>query len=235
MRARQRHLNPTAAGATAAFDARFGLTMADGAAVDTWSNRTGTNNATQSTSTLRPIYRATGGNANTPAVEFDGTDDRLTHTIGITVAPNLIMAVATRTAGSNPSTIAAFMPPSTANFNNIYARWVTGDNWGAAPGNSGQSILNAYKICSAVPANANTASSSTTMWTNGANETTVTGSRYGGDLLDRRVLGGAENAAASAQLTGSISQVIAIPLDVSAPVRRRLERAAGYSFKIACS
>ena len=235
MRARQRHLNPKAAGATAVFDARFGLTMADGAVVDTWSNRVGSNDATQSNNTLRPIYRATGGNANTPAVEFDGTDDRLTHTIGITVAPNLIMAVAKRTAGSNPSTIAAFMPPSTANFNNIYARWVTGDNWGAAPGNSGQSILNAYKICSAVPANANTASSSTTMWTNGANETTATGSRYGGDLLDRRVLGGAENAAASAQLTGSISQVIAIPLDVSAPVRRRLERAAGYSFKIACA
>jgi len=235
MRARQRHLNPAAAGATAVFDARFGLTMADGAAVDTWSNRTGTNNATQSTSTLRPIYRATGGNANTPAVEFDGTDDRLTHAIGLTVAPNLVMAVAKRTGGANPSCIAAFMPPSTANFNSIYARWVTGDNWGFAPGESGQSILNAYKICSAVPASTNTASSSTTMWTNGTNETTVTGTRYGGDAQDRRALGNQANATVDAPLVGSISQVIAIPADISAALRRRLEKAAGYSFKIACS
>jgi hypothetical protein len=235
MRARQRHLNPTAAGATAAFDARFGLTMANGAAVDTWSNRTGTNNATQSTSTLRPIYRATGGNANTPAVEFDGTDDRLTHAIGLTVAPNLVMAVAKRTGGANPSTIAAFMPPSTANFNSIYARWVTGDNWGFAPGSSGQSILNEYKICSAVPASTNTASSSTTMWTNGANETTVTGTRYGGDAQDRRALGNQTNATVEAPLVGSISQVIASPADISAALRRRLEKAAAYSFRIACS
>jgi len=234
MRARQRHLNPTAAGATAAFDARFGLTMADGAAVDTWSNRTGTNNATQASSTLRPIYRATGGNANTPAVEFDGSNDRLIHTVGITVAPNLIMAVAKRTGGGNPSAIASFDPPNTANFNIIYSRWVTGDNWAFVPGASGQSILNEYKICSAVPANTNTASSSTTMWTNGANETTVTGSRYGGDASDRRALGAEDNTGGSAFL-GSMSQVVAIPATLSAALRRRLEKAAGYSFKIACS
>jgi len=235
MRGRHRHFNPKDAGATAAFDARFGLTMANGAAVDTWSNRTGTNNATQSTSTLRPIYRATGGNSNTPAVEFDGTDDRLTHAIGITVAPNLVMAVAKRTGGANPSCIAAFMPPSTANFNSIYARWVTGDNWGFAPGSSGQSILNEYKICSAVPASTNTASSSTTMWTNGANETTVTGTRYGGDAADRRALGNQANATIDAPFVGSISQVIAIPADISAALRRRLEKAAAYSFRLACS
>ncbi len=235
MRARQRHLNPTAAGATAAFDARFGLTMADGAAVDTWSNRVGSNDATQSTNSLRPIYRATGGNANNPAVEFDGSDDRLTHSISVTVAPNLIMAVAKRTGGNAQSPMAAFMPPSTGNFSIIYARAYTGTttNWGFAPGDSGQSILDEYKICSAVPANTNTASSSTTMWTNGANEKTVTGTRYGGDLLDRRSLG--SDHSGGFYFLGSLSQVIAMPLDVSAPVRRRLERAAGYSFKIACS
>jgi len=235
MRARQRHLNPTAVGATAVFDARFGLTMADGAAVDTWSNRTGTNNATQSTSTLRPIYRATGGNANQPAVQFDGVDDRLIHAISITVAPNLIMAIAKRTGGGNPTALASFTPPNTANFSAIYTRWVTTDNWGFSPGSSGQSVLNQYKICSAVPANTNTASSSTTMWTNGANETTVTGSRYAGDAQDRRVLGAQEQVPSGGLLVGSISQVIAIPANVSAALRRRLEKAAGFSFKIACS
>lgn len=234
MRARQRHLNPTAAGATAAFDARFGLTMADGAAVDTWSNRTGTNNATQASSTLRPIYRATGGNANTPAVEFDGSNDALGHSISITVAPNLIMVVAKRTGGNQFSTMAAFTPPNTANFNTIYARWSTTANWGFVPGSSGQSILDEYKICSAVPANTNTASSSTTMWTNGANETTVTGSRYAGDAFDRRAIGCVQSTGGDPFL-GSMSQVVAIPATLSDALRRRLERAAAYSFKIACS
>lgn len=235
MRGRHRHFNPKAAGATAVFDARFGLTMANGAVVDTWTNRAGGNNATQSTNNLRPLYRATGGNANTPAVEFDGSNDYLVHNIGITVAPNLIMAVAKRTGGGSISTIASFTPPNTANFNAIYARIPLGvdTNWGFVPEDSGQTILNEYKICSAVPASTSTVSSSTTMWTNGANEKTATGSRYGGDVESRRHLGA--GLAGGELLLGSISQVIAIPADISAALRRRLEKAAAYSFRLACS
>jgi hypothetical protein len=234
MRARHRHFNPKAAGATAAFDARFGIEVADGAGVDTWTNRVGSNNATQATSGNRPLYRATGGNSNSPAVEFDGSNDNLAHTISLSVAPNLILAVAKRTGGADFSVIASFMPPNTANFSILYARFASA-NWGVAPSNSGQSILNAWRICSAKPASTATANSSTTMWTDGANETTVAGNRYAGDVLDRRFLGTDIATGAGVYFLGSTSQMIAIPADVGNPLRKRLEHAAAFSFKLACN
>ena len=233
MRRRHRHFNPKDAGATAAFDARYGITVANGDGVDTWTNRVGSNNATQSSSTKRPIFRATGGYSNSPALEFDGSNDELDHSISLTVAPNLMMMVATRTGGDDFSAVAAFMPPNTANFNNLYARW-SGANWGVAPSDSGQSILNTWRICSAKPASTNTGSSSTTMWTDGANETTKTGGRYGGDNQNRRQIG-STGSIAPVYLLGSISQVVAIPADVGNPLRKRLEHAAAYSFKISCN
>lgn len=236
MRARQRHFNPVHAGATAAFDARFGLTMSDNTAVDTWSNRTGTNNATQATSGLRPTYKATGGNANSPAVQFDG-GDALGHSISLTVAPNLMMVLATRTGGANDQTLVSFMPPNTANFNIVYARGslsVT-DNWGVAPGNSGQSINNAWRLCSAVPNSSATTNSTTTMWTDGANETTTAaGTRYAGDAFNRRAIG-ATTSTGEGFLTASISVITMIPATVSDALRRRLERTVAYSYKLACS
>ena len=233
MRARHRHFNPKAAGATAAFDARYGIAVSDDSGVDTWTNRVGSNDATQTTAANQPTYKATGGNLSSPAVQFDGNNDRLIHSVSITVAPNLIMAVATRTGGNDFSAIAAFMPPNTANFNIIYARW-NNANWGAAPSDSGQSILNTWRICSAKPASTATTNSSTTMWTNGANETTVTGNRYAGDGLDRRRIG-IDTESGGTPFLGSLSQAIAIPADVGNPLRKRLEHSAAYSFKIACN
>jgi hypothetical protein len=233
MRARHRHFNPHHVGATAAFDARYGITVSNNSLVDTWFNRVGSNNATQSATVWRPIFLATGGNSNSPSIEFGGDDD-LWHSISLTVAPNLIIAVATRTGGNDFGSIASFMPPNTANFNNLYARYGSGTNWGAGAGDSNQTILNAWRICSAKPANTATSNSATTMWTDGANEITRTGSRYAGDAQDRRRIGSSGTASPSFML-GRISQVIAIPADVSNPLRRRLEHASAFSFKIACS
>lgn len=245
MRARHRHLNPKAAGATAAFDARYGIAVADNTAVDTWTNRVGSNDATQSVSGNRPTFKATGGNNSTPALQFDGTSDRLVHSIAALGAPSLFMAVATRTGGASGDVIAAFMPPNTSNYSIIVALgFGTGSpppNWGFAPTNSGQSILNTWRILSAKPASTATSNSSTTVWTDGANETTATGSRYAGDVGDRRAIGATADFNTSPAtpvgnfLAGSISQVIAIPADVGNPLRKRLEHAAAYSFKITCN
>lgn len=241
MRARHRHFNPKAAGATAAFDARYGIAVADNAAIDTWSNRTGSNDATQATAANRPVFKATGGNNSTPAVLFDGSNDRLAHSIAALGAPSFFMALATRTGGSNFSVVASFTPPNTTNYSSIYALGFgsgsPSPNWGLVPTNSGQSILNTWRILSAKPASTATSNSSTTVWTDGANETTATGSRYGGDGGDRRALGAAGNVSfvAADFLDGSISQVIAVPADVGNPLRKRLEHAAAYSFKIACN
>jgi len=239
MRARQRHFNPAHTGATAAFDARYGIAVANGAGVDTWTNRVGSNNATQSTSASRPTFESTGGNNNSPTLRFStsGVADTLTHSISITVAPSLFLAVATRTSDTNKANyppIATFCPPFTANFNMMYAAGfgAGSENWGHVPTDSGQSIENVWRICTAKPASTATSNSSTTVWTNGANETTTTGSRYAGDSADRRgICGDAQNV----KFDGAISQVVAIPADVSNPLRKRLEHASAFSFKIACS
>lgn len=233
MRARHRHFNPRDAGATAAFDARYGIAVSNDAGVDTWSNRTGSNNATQSSSTARPTYKATGGNNGTPALLFDG-NDRLTHSIAALGAPSLFVALAQRTGGSAFAPVASFMPPNTSNYSIIYSNGfgTNSVNWGHIPVNSGQSILNTWRILSAKPASTATSNSSTTVWTDGANETTATGSRYAGDASDRRDFGGGGN---QTHLEGSLSFVIAIPADVGNPLRKRIEHATAYSFKISCN
>jgi hypothetical protein len=237
MRARHRHFNPKAAGATAAFDARFGIDVADGAGVDTWTNRVGSNNATQSTSANRPLYRATGGNSNSPAVEFDGSAYRLAHSISALGAPSLFMATVKRTGGTGVDALASFMPPNTTNYSILYSRSGVGteSNWGFVPINSGQSILDAWRICSAKPASTATSNSSTTVWTDGANETTGSGTRYAGDGFDRRFIGTDLAPAVGGPFLGLLSQVLAIPADVGNPLRKRLEHAAAYSFKISCN
>ena len=238
MRARHRHFNPKAAGATAAFDSRYGIAVADNTAVDTWSNRVGANNATQATSTNRPTFKATGGNANSPALLFDGTKTRLIHDIPTLGAPSLFMAVATRTGGASFDVVAGFMPPNTSNYSQIYALgYGSGTNWGLVPTDSGQSILNKWRIMSAKPASSATTNSSTTAWTDGANETTSTGSRYAGEQHNRRAIGATGDVPPVdvGFLQGSISQVIAIPGNVANSLKRRIEHSAAYSFKIACS
>lgn len=235
MRARHRHFNPRDAGATAAFDARYGIAVANDAGVDTWSNRTGSNNATQSNETKRPAFKSTGGNNSTPALLFDGIADALTHSIAALGAPSLFVALAQRTGGAAFAPVASFMPPNTSNYSTMYSTgYGTGSvNWGHVPVNSGQSILNTWRILSAKPASTATSNSSTTVWTDGANETTTTGSRYGGDAENRRALG--SSTGNTDFFAGSMSVVIAIPADVGNPLRKRIEHATAYSFKISCN
>jgi hypothetical protein len=78
MRARHRHLSYKAAGAVVAYDARY-LNDSDGTALQTWPNRASTSyDATESSSTKRPLVKtgANGINGQT-ALQFDGTDDDL--------------------------------------------------------------------------------------------------------------------------------------------------------------
>jgi hypothetical protein len=71
MRARHRHFNPKAAGAATALDARY-LTFSDDAAVDTWTSRTGSNDATQATAARQPTFK-TNVRGGQPVVRFSGS------------------------------------------------------------------------------------------------------------------------------------------------------------------
>ena len=77
VRARHRHFTHKAAGAVVAYDARY-LTESDGTALQTWTDRAGGYNATEATSTKRPLVKtgANGINGQT-ALQFDGTNDDL--------------------------------------------------------------------------------------------------------------------------------------------------------------
>lgn len=77
MRARHRHFTHKAAGAVVAYDGRY-LTDSDGTALQTWTDRAGTYNATESDSTKRPFVKTgTNGINGQTAVQFDGTNDDL--------------------------------------------------------------------------------------------------------------------------------------------------------------
>lgn len=66
------------------FDARDLHALDDGAAVSSWTNRTGNGNAVQATGSLQPLYSATGLNGQ-PAVVGDGTNDVLLATFSDTI------------------------------------------------------------------------------------------------------------------------------------------------------
>jgi hypothetical protein len=218
------------------FDSRFGFSLSDNNKVATWTNRVGSNDATQGTSANRPTYKTTGGSGGQPSILFNSAGGEfLIHGVSITVAPSLFLCVAKRT-GDNTSSypvIAGFMQPLTHNFSVIYAKFASA-NWGFAPGDSGQSLLDQWRIITAQPLSTDTSSSTTEMWTDGGNLTSSTGGRFGGNLQDRRAIGSSLTTGLDF-FEGSIQLVVAIPQTISAALRKRLERAAAYSFKIPCN
>jgi len=77
MRARQRHLNPKAAGAALVLDARYITGLNNNDAVTTWSDRSGNAyDPTQSNSSWKPVYKTGQINGN-PVVTFDGSNDHM--------------------------------------------------------------------------------------------------------------------------------------------------------------
>jgi hypothetical protein len=77
MRLRHRHFNPGHCGAAIALDSRYGFSQADGTAVSTWEDRSANNNdAEQTNAANQPSYE-TNEIGGQPAVKFDASNDRL--------------------------------------------------------------------------------------------------------------------------------------------------------------
>lgn len=110
MRARHRHLNPRQAGATFAWDTRYNIDgHANNGAVGTWTDR-GSSTATQGTSGNRPVWKDNeiGGS---PAVVFDGSNDRLETGSVTSVTEVSVMAV-----GKRPWKTGKFAPIIASNY-----------------------------------------------------------------------------------------------------------------------
>jgi len=244
MRARQRHLNPKAAGAHTALDSRFEFSVATGTAISSWVSRTGSNNASQATGGNQPLYTTNAINGQ-PAILFDGSNDFMTISSTITSNAVSVIAVGHKTAVGG----------STASASRITSIWNTANNAqtvGDFSGTSGwvvfyyfpsqwRSYRNGAEIlaltlgyvptvfgavldgASVTGSLAGTSATGTTSATAvNANEIRLGSAPYTG-------------SGSSGALNGYIGYLVYFLSVLTVPMRRRLERGAGYSFKIACS
>lgn len=243
MRARQRHLNPSGAGATLVLDARFISGLNDGDAVSTWTDRSGAgNNATQGTALNRPLYRtgANGINRN-PAVFFDGSNDFLSSAVAPAAATKVsVIAVAQsnlvdgnwRTIISNTASgsIRRLTLIQNGGFGqpNNYLTYFTNSNGQVWSGTSGALTQSSPFVSSNVEQNDNSLRS----WFNG-----VLGANSGAVASQAPSATTDIGRYTSSNVfpwSGPIGYVVIVP-QLTSPLRRRLEQSAAFSFKIACS
>lgn len=220
MRARHRHFNYAAMGASAVYDARF-LALADSDAVSSWTDRSASgNNATQ-TGSERPTFKANEFNGQ-PGIQFTSAGQSslvLTNSINVAntsetllvskkTALSSIIALSTDTSVSDGAIVTDFF------YNQFYII-----------GTSGAGVF------------ANTSSASPAVWMaspdnrillNGVAQS-VSGVNVSGanaTRIGRRV---------SQYSNGHLGLVAYFGSALTAASRKRAQHAAAYSFKIACS
>jgi len=223
MRARHRHFNARDAGATGVFDSRY-ISFANNASVDTWTSRTGSNNISQSNSANRPVYQVNQINGN-PSVYWDGgANDELTFASALSYSSTSIVTVFKNNDATNGSVVFArnnnandyiFFDTNTVYFQNNLTSTRT------------HNLGNVFLVGSGI----DIASTSITAFANGFAGTTTSGGsttfqctgigRYGGSTLPNT--------------DGHLGLAIIANVAWDAPMRRRIEHAAAYSFKIACN
>tara|TARA_R110002126_G_scaffold53768_1_gene145693 strand:- start:193 stop:888 length:696 start_codon:yes stop_codon:yes gene_type:complete len=231
MRARHRHFNARDAGAVFVVDSRYITGLSDGNAVSTWNDRSrNSNNATQATASWQPTYQ-TAEQGGQPLVKFDGSDDRMaTAAVVTTVTDNwTLFSVAKTISGSrvhfsNGSDNGYAQTHKGGGSPSVYGGLYGGVQWMAAD-SSFTARLDEWIIMSM-----RRESGTLRFWGNGiigsisilANPNIASGFTWLG--ADN---GGRQNC--------EISTAAVINVSISESLKKRLEHAAAYSFKIACS
>lgn len=219
MHRRARHVNPAHAGAFLALDSRFISGLSDGDPVATWPDRTSNgNDAIQATADYQPTFQA-GEQGGCPVVRFPGTSE-----MDVTLSLTQFTAVmVTRRLGACSGTYHNFWYLPAAPYKQVYALSDKFRFYDNATFSSNLDFLNEAQIISVIE------SSVVTIYQNGING-------YSSACTPVEATGTFKiGAATSAKLNGDIATLIMYPSALSAPLRRRLEHAAAYSFKIACS
>jgi hypothetical protein len=242
MRARQRHLNPKAAGAYTALDSRFEFSVATGTAISSWVSRTGSNNASQATGSNQPLYTTNAINGQ-PAILFDGSNDFMAISTSITANAVSVISVGQKTSLGGALNTAS----------RLTVMWNTADN-ATNPGDYGNTkawvvfyynsgawrsyrnlaeILNITKGYVPSVFGAVLDGSSVTGTIDGE---TATGTTSATALNSNEIrIGASSQSGGNGYLNGYVGYLVYFLSVLTAPMRRRLERGAGYSFKIACS
>ena len=231
MRARHRHFNARDAGAVFVVDSRYITGLSDGNAVTTWSDRSrNSNDATQATAANQPTYH-TAEQGGQPLVKFDGSDDSMaTAAVVTTVTDNwTLFSVAKTISGSrvhfsNGNDNGYAQTHRGGGINNSYGGLYGGVSWLAAD-SSLAARLDEWIIMSMRRESGNLR-----FWGNGiigslsalTNPSTPSGATW---------LGADSNGRQNCE----ISTAAVINVSINESLKKRLEHAAAYSFKIACS
>lgn len=247
MRARQRHSNPKDAGAFLSLDSRFISGLANGAAVSTWTSRTGTNNATQATTARQPIY-TTNVFGGQPSVKFTKANTHFMRTgngpFG-TTSNIWILAVASKNATADfgavinqgdfttfGATVAELI------FGNGTRRWSTLVSGGSSPGSTVLDASAQTQNVASIAVASCAASSGVNLNVNGVS--VGTGSSLPGNINNASTpvgIGGRGSGTVGSAdaLDGDIAQIIYAAVSMSGGLAKRLRHSAAFSFKIACS
>lgn len=235
MRARQRHFNAKDAGATLVLDARF-LTANNNDAIGTWTSRTGINNATQATVARKPTYKVnmSGGQ---PALYFDGGDNMEFSSSIISGTPDGFAAFIFKLDVDPPTdqfksgpVMGDFGSSSLGNAwpwldGNIYDDFGTTDRKTA--GNPTPS-LTSFRVISQ-----HSAASDFVINIDGSQFYSTSTNTVGWSGSQRIGVSIANNT--EYFLLGHVGLVIFAPLKPASSLRKRIDHAAAFSFKIACS
>jgi hypothetical protein len=227
MRARQRHLKPKSLGAIVSLDSRY-INQSNNTAISSWADNSGnSNNATQASGTLQPLYFTSilGGNG---VVRFDGSNDFLETPTITKNQPYTVFVISyprqykfgynsyfeDTSLGCTP----AIAPSGGVSKYDLYA--------GTDLFHGSNSSLNTWFIQSCV---VNSTSSNITI--NGAG--TVTGNSGTRNLNGKFQLG--RNWDALAYYDNDTAFCLVCENAFSDPLRKRVEKSAALSFKLACS
>lgn len=224
MRARHRHFNARFAGATGVFDSRYISGLADGASVDTWTSRTGSNDISQSNSANRPTYETNEINGN-PSVYWDGgANDELTFASALSYSSTSIVTVYKNEDATNGSIVFA-RNNNSADY--IYFTTNSVQFQNSAASTRTHNLGNVFLIGSGI----DIGTTSVTAFANGTAATTAAG----GSSTFQCTGIGKYGAGTQFNTQGHLGLAIIANVAWEAPLRRRVEHAAAYSFKISCN
>jgi hypothetical protein len=250
MRARHRHFNPKAAGATLVLDSRYITGLSDGNSITTWDDKSGNGySPTQATAANKPTYKTgiQGGNA---VARFDGNDS-LYYNANLSTANALsLVAVAkydstsVRSALFDAKNYAASGNASFVVETNTFQS--TGDNYDFYTSNAsfeGNIAVTTNFTVISVAANTTSGGSvtaNTTYRVNGTTNTlTARNSLNFTNLTGANgfMVGAFNNGGTPAFVffDGDAGSISALPSQVTGALMKRLEHAAAYSFKISCN
>lgn len=247
MRARHRHFNPQAAGATLCLDSRYGFSQADASAVSTWEDRTSSNNdATQDVTDRQPTYETNELNGNA-VVRFDGSNDFLSYSTSLFTYTGGATVFAVVKPTSESGGFGSVLSEHNGGGTSIGCQPSVFPNNAVEPSTDvygpGGMRYNSTLTNSAWHIMAWSWSNWSTHKTNGntviaANGIEVAGTAYGnnptGFTSTRRSIGRFDTSVGANCLQSDIAFVTGTP-ECSASLRKRITHHAAYSFKLACA